>query len=78
MRHSKKKKIFNIKIEDSIKLTTARGQFCRAYHSIEYKHICIPSPTNKDVQIKTLNALFCVRCGKINIEITLNKNKKTT
>lgn len=56
--------------KSSTVLTTARGQFCRAYHSIEYKHICIPSPTNRDVQMKTLKILFWVRCGRINIEIT--------
>ena len=56
--------------KSSIILTTARGQFCRAYHSIEYKHICIPSPTNRDVQMNILKILFCVRCGRINMEIT--------
>ncbi len=56
--------------------TTNLGQFCRAYHSIEYKHICIPSPTNNDAHINTLNALFCVRCGKISIEITIFTPKK--
>lgn len=54
----------------SARLTTARGQFCRAYHSIEYRHICIPSPTKSEHQMNTLKALFRVRWGRISIEIT--------
>jgi hypothetical protein len=71
MHHSKEIFLFGYIEISKCLFTTYRGQFCRAYHSIEYKHICIPSPKNNDAQIKTLNALFCVRCGNISIEITI-------
>jgi hypothetical protein len=58
MGHSNHKKKVEIKKDFYLILTTARGQFCRAYHSMEYKHICIPSPTNNDVHIKILKAIF--------------------